>query len=413
MKLKKNSHFLKNSSALFLGVLISQIIAFISLPLITSYFSPESIGLNATLLSISAIISIFLNLQYHQAILIPTKRKEYTSLVYICMFFSGIFFLITFFITLFIKNYINTKLNLPPDSNIVLLIPFLALISATHPVLVNWISKEKRFSLIARNNIFISAINNSTAIWFGHISLGILGLVLSRLMGYFFAIINLYFIFFKTAKTGINFQLCKNLCKEYIKFPKITLIHSLFNSLGNELPIILITAYFNPAITGLFFLSTKISKIPLTMMTSSLYNVYFEEFAQTKNKLKYFNKRFFQLFLTFTPLFLIFLAIFPHIINYFFDERYKDLITISYYLLPIYYLKLGSIFTMSGFYYFKKNAQHFQLELILFILNLISLFASVLLNDFYIYLNLYLFSTFLIVLIRFRFLIKLLKTNEK
>ena len=411
MKLEQNSHFLKNSSSLFLGVLISQIIAFISLPFITNYFSPQSIGLNATLLSIGTIISIFFNLQYHQAILIPSKKEEYTSLLYICMFFSGIFFLLTFFIVLIFKDFINSGLNLHYDSNLIFIIPFLALISSLQPALVNWASKEKKFSFIAKNNIFINTATNSTAIWFGYMSLGLFGLLLSRLIGYFFGIINLCFKLFKDTNTNIDFRLCKNLFNEYIKFPKITLFHSLFNSLGNELPIILITAYFNPTITGLFFLSTKISKIPLTMITSSLYNVYFEEFSRSNDKLRYFKKRFYQLFITFTPLFLIFLFIFPYIINYLFDERYKDLIAISYYLFPIYYIKLGSIFTMSGFYYFKKNAQHFKLELILFILNLTSLFASIFLNDFFIYLKLNLVSTIIIVLIRFRLLIKILKAN--
>ena len=83
-----------------------------------------------------------------------------------------------------------------------------------------------------------------------------------------------------------------------------------------------------------------------------------------------------------------------------------------FFLLPLFYVKLGSIFTVSGLLFYKKNAIHFQLDLFLFILNILALFISIIREDFYLFLSLNLIFTFLIIILRFKILVNLLKRQN-
>ena len=102
----------------------------------------------------------------------------------------------------------------------------------------------------------------------------------------------------------------------------------------------------------------------------------------------------------------------PFFIDKLFDIRYAGISKMILFLLPLFYVKLGSIFTVSGLLFYKKNAIHFQLELFLFILNILALFISIIREDFYLFLSLNLIFTFLIIILRFKILVNLLKRQN-
>ena len=97
-------------------------------------------------------------------------------------------------------------------------------------------------------------------------SFGVIGLVFSKLIANSLSFFRYLFHFIKADKSKNNFNEIKNLSKEYNQFPKITLYHSLFSSLSSELPILIIICYFNPTITGLYFLASRLTKIPFTLI---------------------------------------------------------------------------------------------------------------------------------------------------
>lgn len=410
--MKKNinsSNFFKNSTTLVVGTLISQLLTLISLPFIAKFYSPEEIGINASLLSLSLILSVFFTLQYHHAILIPKNNKDIDGLTRLSIYISIIFLFISSSIFFLMKEKVFEISYLKELNGLIFWAPLLAFLLALNQVFINWFSKQRRFKIISFNNILISFFNNAISVILGTISFGVLGLVFSKIIANSLSFIKYLFHFVKANKSRNSFDEIKNLSKKYNKFPKITLYHSLFSSLSNELPILIIISYFNPTITGLYFLASRLTKIPFTLINSSLYNVYFEEFSRTKHKYKYFKRRFIQLFKISFPLFILIMIIAPFLVNKFLDARYSGISKMILYLLPLYYMKLGSIFTVSGLFFYKKNALHFQAELFLFILNILALYISIIHEDFYLFLFLNVIFTFLIIILRFIILVGLLK----
>ena len=99
-----DSKFFRNSTTLVVGTLISQLLTFIFLPFIAKLYSPEQIGLNASLLSISLILSVFFTLQYHHAILIPKNDRDIDGLTRLSIYISIIFLFISFPIFFLVKE---------------------------------------------------------------------------------------------------------------------------------------------------------------------------------------------------------------------------------------------------------------------------------------------------------------------
>ncbi len=407
-----NGSFLRNSTTLVIGTLASQLLTFIFLPFIAKLYSPEQIGINASLLSMSLILSVFFTLQYHHAILIPKNNRDIDGLTRLSILISIVFLIICFLIFFLLNENLIELPFLKEINGLILWAPLLAFLLSLNQVFINWFSKQKKFKTISSNNILISFLNNSIAVLLGTMSFGVIGLVFSKLIANSLSFFRYLFHFIKADKSKNNFNEIKNLSKEYNQFPKITLYHSLFSSLSSELPILIIISYFNPTITGLYFLASRLTKIPFTLIQSSLYNVYFEEFSRTEHKYEYFRRRFTQLFKISFPLFILGMILTPFFIDKLFDIRYSGISKMILFLLPLFYVKLGSIFTVSGLLFYKKNAIHFQLELFLFILNILALFISIIREDFYLFLSLNLIFTFLIIILRFKILVNLLKRQN-
>jgi len=407
-----NSKFLRNSTTLVVGTFISQLLTFLFLPFIAKLYSPDQIGLHASLLSISLVLSIFFTLQYHHAILIPKNDRNVDGLARLSIYISIIFLFISIPIFFLMKENLDEISFIKKLDGIILWAPFFAFLLALNQIFINWFSKKRRFQIISSNNILISFFNNTVGVLLGTMSFGVLGLVIANLLANTFSSIKYLIHFLITNKSTNSFNEIKNLSKKYSKFPKITLYHSLFSSLSSELPILIIISYFNPSITGLYFLASRLTKVPFTLINSSLYNVFFEEFSRVENKYKYFRKRFIQLFAISFPLFIISMLIVPFLVNIFLDSRYSEISSMVLFLLPLFYLKLLSIFNVSGLFFFQKNVFLFQVEVFLFFLNILALYVSIVFENFYLFLLLNLIFFLFVVLLRFKIFIKLLKKSN-
>jgi O-antigen/teichoic acid export membrane protein len=75
------NNFIKNILILATGTAFSQIIIFISLPIITRLYSVNEFGILSLFIAIVAIISLISSLRYESAIMLPKSEKNALSLL--------------------------------------------------------------------------------------------------------------------------------------------------------------------------------------------------------------------------------------------------------------------------------------------------------------------------------------------
>ena len=130
MKKQINNVFLKDILTLSSAPLITQIIGFISLPIITRIFLPESFGEFTKFYAFFGPLLAIGCLGYETSIVLPKKKKDALSILIFCILFTLTFSLILFFVIVVYKDNIISTIEINNNNSwLIYFIPFLFLLS--------------------------------------------------------------------------------------------------------------------------------------------------------------------------------------------------------------------------------------------------------------------------------------------
>ncbi len=281
--------FYKNVLKLLTSISIAQLVPIIITPILTQYFSPEDFGLYGLYISICTILGGVASCKYDTAIMLPKKTHDaYNTLI--------LSILITFLFSTFCLSLLSTfNQQLFEITNSELLkkyyyiIPFTIFLISINQALIVWFNRKKKYSLIGKQNLFKSTSNSGSAVILG-IKNVYLGLIMSHLISLiiisYWNILNFINDF---RKNTIDQKIIRNNFIKYIDFLKFSTISNLFNSVSNIGMTSIIIIFFGPKIAGLYFFAEKLIAIPVSFVTSSVSQVYFERasklFHSDKKKL--------------------------------------------------------------------------------------------------------------------------------
>lgn len=262
--------FLTNLLKLTSSSVMAQLILIISSPILTRLYTPEDFGLFALFLSIVTILATLANLRYDQAIIIPQDEDKAKQLVYLCLYVNIlIFFLIFIFLCLFsepIFNFFNIGGLKDFSWVIALAVFFIGVFQAFN----YWLLRNKNFNIIAKIKIQQSAIIVGFQLVF--FKFGALCLLLGHTLGQIFGVLRNGYNFLKNNR--VNHMKMKEVCYEFIKFPKYSVWSALLNNVGAQLPVFLFTVYFSPAMAGLYLLTQRVIKGPLTIVSQAVTQIF-------------------------------------------------------------------------------------------------------------------------------------------
>jgi O-antigen/teichoic acid export membrane protein len=78
----------------------------------------------------------------------------------------------------------------------------------------------------------------------------------------------------------LNWSHIKQVAKEYSNFPKYELPHGLLNSFAANLPVLLLSFYFDMEIIGFFAMSTTLGYRPIALFSNSVYQVLYKKLTE-------------------------------------------------------------------------------------------------------------------------------------
>ena len=266
---------------------MAQALTVLTAPIFYRILPPESFGTAAIFVSITTILSVVACLRYEFAILLPSTEDEAANVFAVSI---GAVFLVTVLtlsaIVLFGDEILNW-IKAPQLSPYLWLIPLTVLFNGITNGLNYWISRTKQFGKLS----FARVLGAITIILFQslmvihgerHAGVIILSTVAGSLLMVAFLMINVWSVNRKLLISSIRLRKMRESLYRYRKFPLIDSLGGFANNISWQLPPLLLSRYFNPAIVGQYSLAYRLIHLPMSLIGSSIAQVFSQKISSVR-----------------------------------------------------------------------------------------------------------------------------------
>ena len=286
-KIKSNS-FLRSVLTVTSGTALSQLVVILVSPLITRLYSPTDMGILASFTAVTSILGTVIAGCYNQAVVLPETKKRTNAVVLLGVIIAALGCGIITLVSIIFDDILINLLNLQSiKKNWFYLLGIFVFFIGVDSVLNQYSIKNAHFKLIATTQVTQQIATNGLKVLLGFCKLGTFGLLASMLFGQIIRVIRLFVTEFKNlfgAKDDVPSKNdVKYVMSRYKKFPLISSWSALLNASSVQLPVILFSSVFSPAVAGYYSLSHRILSLPISLIGASVGNVFLERAAKSQN----------------------------------------------------------------------------------------------------------------------------------
>ncbi len=279
-KLFSKSEFFKNVLTLTTGATLSSAIPILAYFFLTRIYTPSDFGTLSIFVSIYSILAVIGTGKYELAIPLPEKKEDAVSLVFLCLILNTFFSVFLLLIVFLFYDYITYLIDNDDLKGWIYFFPVLAFLLGTYQTFYYYNLRIKNFKEISKSKIFKSISLSFFQIGLGFFKFTSFGLILGNIISNFTSNINLIKTFIvneglysyrKQTKEDL-----KLVAKEYIKFPKFTLLSNLLYTASMQIPILLFSIFFSTSFVGQFSISHKVLSMPMILLGGAIGQVYYQ-----------------------------------------------------------------------------------------------------------------------------------------
>ena len=308
--------FFKNIAYIGIGTIFANILSFICLPFIAKTYTPAIYGEYSFLLSIGSIISVLITLNFDRAIVVSETEEKQNNLFLLSL--VSVFFL-SLLSALVIYSY-SYFFNI---FSILNYIPIYALLLGLNSIFNNLAIHSKSFKKLTISKLIVSIVFNCSALLLVRIKtptahLLIISTLFSQLAGLLF-LVKLKDLKFNTKISIVSLF---DTFKQFKKFSFNSTTGSVLNSFSWQIPVFFLRSFFGNEILGFYSLGFRIIQMPLSLISSSVSQVYFKEIQLLKqeSKIRFFLKKLItqEILLIFSPMLILLIVgdkIFASLLN--------------------------------------------------------------------------------------------------
>jgi O-antigen/teichoic acid export membrane protein len=284
--------FLKNVLTLMTGTTIAQLLPILVSPVLTRMYTPNDFGVYALYVSIISILSVIVTLRYEFAIMSPKKREDALSVF--CLSLS-VSFIISCCIFIIIVIFNKNIIDLLGNKNLVKWIYFIPLNNFLLGVIQTfnyWFNREKLFNVLATSRVIQTFANIIPNIAIGLIYKNELGLILGNILGATASVVYLSYKFITNKnvlyelRKSISWLKIKEQALLYNEYPKFNTLSAFMDTISLQLPSIFVSKTYSSTNLGYFNLTTRTISTPLSVISSSVSQVFFQKISEAYNQSK-------------------------------------------------------------------------------------------------------------------------------
>jgi O-antigen/teichoic acid export membrane protein len=262
------------------GTAIAQVLNIATSPIISRLFSPGDFGVLSVYTSILSILAVFATLRYEFAIPIAEDDKSAINVLALTLGSVGFISLVSLALFGLFSDSFATLLNAQQLKPYFWLISVGILASGTYTAFRYWAFRKKNFKTITKTTINQSIAHQAINLLWGFFIGGPIGLIVGTIVGRSAGIWTLSRDIRKDESgltKSISLPEIGRLAKRYIKFPLFSSWAAILNSLGIQLPVLLLSSIYGTEVTGSFGFANRIVALPMTFIGVAVGEVFFSE----------------------------------------------------------------------------------------------------------------------------------------
>lgn len=358
----RQSEFFRNALTMVTGSSISQILPILAAPVLARIYSPADYGKVGVFISTSLIFSIISTLQYSNAFLLPREETDFYALVKLCFRNVLITTAATLLLMVIIKGYLANLLKAKDIENVFLLLPISMGMSGITNTLSAFANRRKLFKAVAFNRTIAAIANVTVSLILGFLFRSWVGLLIGYLISQLFNSVVFFFIIYRNTPADVVKAIAnsdvKKVRKEYINFPKFSMITEMINVFTYQVPVFLLNIFASPAFVGFYNMCNRILGLPIIFISVAVSEVFkqraSEEFHSTGSCRNIFRKTFRTLALLSIVPFILLVIWGPDLFAFFLGEQWRPAGQYVRILAPVFMLRFINAPLSFIVYFFKK-----------------------------------------------------------
>lgn len=283
-KMKKNS-FLKAVVMLGGAKGISQGLVLAASPVLTRFFSPDDFGVFVMFTVFIGLLGGLSCVKYEHALPLARGEREAASIVVLCGLVLGAFILVVCAALFAVGDDLTLWVKAPALAPFLWLIPAGVFGIGVAQVARFWAMREKNFARIASADIAHSAVTVAIQISLGFMRFGPAGLIVGRLGGIVCDGTILLLPLLRNTKSilrNVSRRSLIHAARKHHKFPLYFSFSSSLNSFGRQMPLVILSIFFGPAVVGLYALTRRVLNVPMILTGQQVRKVFYPYAAQLK-----------------------------------------------------------------------------------------------------------------------------------
>lgn len=289
LRQQMRSKLLRNILTVVSGTAGAQVLTMLFMPVITRLYGPESYGVLGVFMGVVMMIVPAAALSYPMAIVLPKSNADAKAVVRLSLFIAvGMAILSTALLYGF-GTPLVAKMGVEEISPFLMLLPLTMFFGAALEIAQQWLIRHQLFRITAKVAITHSLLHNlirSAAGWI-HASAAVL--VFTTAIGPLLHALMLLFGIRRASGTdndddAANRQAAKDqtlsVAKRYSDFPLFRAPQMFINTVSQNLPTLVLAAYFGPAAAGYFTLCKQALSMPTHLIGKSVADVYYPKITQ-------------------------------------------------------------------------------------------------------------------------------------
>lgn len=272
------SHFMRDALTMGGGAAIAQIIPFAAVPLLARLYSPEEFGLLATIVALSAAVSLVSTARYELAVVLPKDDEVACALTVLAFTLATATCSIALGAATLVATGVIPVEGLRGAGWWLFVVPFLAFLMATGQIGSFVHNRERAYRAIATAAVGQQLVNACIAIALGMARAMGGGLIIARIVG----AISYVVILRAGLRRNVRLDCAANAwscAKKYRQFPFFNLPYSLLSSISKDLLIFLFAWMGEIVAAGLLAMARTLMLAPIMLLSGALSQVFYKETA--------------------------------------------------------------------------------------------------------------------------------------
>lgn len=340
------SSYARNVITLMTGTGLAQAIPIAISPILTRLYGPEEFGVLGLYMAVVSIVVVLVTGRYELAILLPRQDRDAMNVMAVSVLLSGVISAVLWVLVAVFNRPIAELLGAPGLARWLYWVPASTLLMGIYQSLNYWSNRKSQYKRLAISRTVQSGSASLAQLGSGFAGAGNMGLVGGQITGQLLSTTVLARLIWREDSRlvqTIEKRRMVVLAKKYINFPKYLIVAHVFNTASMQMPVMLLSIFFNTTSTGLYTLTQRVLGAPINLVASALGDVFRQEASQeyirAGNCKSIYIKTFKKLFLIAILPFTVFFFAAPWLFSFIFGGKWIVAGKYAQILTPMFFLR--------------------------------------------------------------------------